>query len=315
MAAQTHLLAQQIRDKVDNSAAKGRWSDFQWVSETASTNKDLIDVAQKNGPAGVLLADFQTAGQGRCNRSWVTKPGEAILMSLALKGLQPLEAASTLSTFAASVALVLNRFCDQQVQIKWPNDLVVGHRKLAGVLAQYGSETLVIGMGLNVFSVPEEVLVANTRAASNLNQNQGSPTFADSSRVGRAGRAEGAGEAERAGGAGRASGAGEVRDSSALAPICLKEIAGSTQLDRADIAADILISFDNLLKKPARMQRELVAQNSATLNKRVRVIEADREITGVAIRFDDNGALVVQSAAGQSTHFAGDVVHLRPYEV
>ncbi len=131
-----------------------------WVDETGSTNADLLAAASSRARAGsVLLADHQTAGRGRRDRTWVTAPGDAVLVSVLVDFDAAEDAAAVATTLMATAAVeALAGFGFGAVAIKWPNDLVVGepgqHRKLAGILAQAatadGRLRAVIGMGLNI---------------------------------------------------------------------------------------------------------------------------------------------------------------------
>jgi BirA family biotin operon repressor/biotin-[acetyl-CoA-carboxylase] ligase len=130
------------------------------VSETGSTNEDLLAAATAGAENGsVFVADHQRAGRGRRDRSWVTAPGDALLVSVLLDFDDAEEAAALATTLIATCAVeALHGLGYDTVRIKWPNDLVVGepgrHRKLAGILAQAatvdGRVRVVIGMGLNL---------------------------------------------------------------------------------------------------------------------------------------------------------------------
>jgi BirA family transcriptional regulator, biotin operon repressor / biotin---[acetyl-CoA-carboxylase] ligase len=139
---------------------------FRWrverVESTGSTNADLVDAARAGAPDGlVLVTDHQTAGRGRLGRSWQAPPGASILVSVLLR--PPLGAALHGATQALGLAAraACTDIAGVTPDVKWPNDLLVGDRKLAGVLAESVVEggvvtALVIGMGLNV-NWPAEV--------------------------------------------------------------------------------------------------------------------------------------------------------------
>jgi BirA family biotin operon repressor/biotin-[acetyl-CoA-carboxylase] ligase len=118
------------------------------VIETGSTQTDLLSLVRVRQPQGRLLrvAIVQTAGRGRQGRRWHVAPGAGLQFSLAC----PL-------TLAAGVALA-EALGDvaPDVQLKWPNDLLLAQRKLGGVLAELatdreGLRTLVIGVGINLW--------------------------------------------------------------------------------------------------------------------------------------------------------------------
>ena len=124
---------------------------------TVSTNEDLVTRARAHQPARRLLraADFQSAGRGRKQRAWHAAPGGALLFSVAI----PLTATSRSLppvTLACGVAIAESlRGHGVSVQLKWPNDIRIGGRKLGGILTELvadrsGSQTLVVGVGINL---------------------------------------------------------------------------------------------------------------------------------------------------------------------
>lgn len=133
-----------------------------WVEETGSTNADLLALAALGAPEGTtIVADFQTAGRGRLDRSWIAAPGSALLCSVLLRPGQAL-AAPWWATAAVAVAAAeaTASLTGIAVRIKWPNDLaVVGaegdERKLGGILTQAtdvgtSAAALVVGLGCNL---------------------------------------------------------------------------------------------------------------------------------------------------------------------
>jgi len=124
-----------------------------------STNRYLLDEARAGAPEGVVaVADHQTAGRGRQGRSWVAPPGGSLLVSVLLRPRaehRPLVMAAAGLALADGVAAVAG-FAPE---LKWPNDLVVESRKLAGILAEVDSDAVVVGAGCNVewHEVPTEV--------------------------------------------------------------------------------------------------------------------------------------------------------------
>jgi BirA family biotin operon repressor/biotin-[acetyl-CoA-carboxylase] ligase len=141
-----------------------------YVDETGSTNSDLLGMARTGAPTGtVLRAGHQTAGRGRLGRSWVAPPGAALLVSILLR---PADGPSFWDTagVAVAAAAACRNLCAVQPLLKWPNDLVVGDRKLAGILAEAdaGTGAVVVGMGLNVTMPPTPELGARAVALSHL---------------------------------------------------------------------------------------------------------------------------------------------------
>ncbi len=125
---------------------------------TGSTNDEAITWAEHGAPDWALVvADEQTAGRGRTGRRWITPPGSALAFSLILRPrpaeLPYLARATALGALAVCQALFTEYGLDAQV--KWPNDVLVSRRQLAGVLAETqwnGAQptALVLGIGINV---------------------------------------------------------------------------------------------------------------------------------------------------------------------
>jgi BirA family biotin operon repressor/biotin-[acetyl-CoA-carboxylase] ligase len=130
------------------------------VPVTGSTNDDVMRMVREDADSGVVLAaEIQTAGRGRLGRSWLSTPGGALTFSLLWRfpfGMQRLSAL----TLAVGVALGrgLDNLGARGMQLKWPNDLMSGGRKLCGVLVETtGSDAAsaaVIGIGVNVLLPP-----------------------------------------------------------------------------------------------------------------------------------------------------------------
>jgi BirA family biotin operon repressor/biotin-[acetyl-CoA-carboxylase] ligase len=133
------------------------------VAETGSTNADLLArIDSLNGPT-LRIAENQTAGRGRAGRSWLSKPGAALMFSLAWRFKGPLHKLTGLP-MAVGVALAETiASLGVPVQIKWPNDLLRDGAKLAGILVetQKADDAIwaVIGCGINLL-MPDELEAA-----------------------------------------------------------------------------------------------------------------------------------------------------------
>ncbi len=150
--------------------------EVRYVEETGSTNDDLSRLARSGAPVGtVLWAGHQTAGRGRLGRTWEAPPHSSLLVSVLLAA----EPAPFVAT--ARVALAAADACREltgvEAALKWPNDLMVGDRKLAGLLAetQVGSSTLVVGVGCNVAWPPPAERPAELGGAVALSDLVGQP--------------------------------------------------------------------------------------------------------------------------------------------
>jgi biotin-[acetyl-CoA-carboxylase] ligase BirA-like protein len=139
----------------------GFWREIRVVAETGSTNVHLADLARAGAEPGlVLVAEAQTAGRGRLDRAWTAPPRSGLFFSALLPpedsvtrlGWLPLLAGvavvSALRGFAELEGLGRGRMGD--AVLKWPNDVLIGERKLAGILAQRVDAGVIVGIGLNV---------------------------------------------------------------------------------------------------------------------------------------------------------------------
>jgi BirA family biotin operon repressor/biotin-[acetyl-CoA-carboxylase] ligase len=139
-------------------AASTRFADIRERPEVDSTNRHLMDLARSGAPEGVVVvADHQTAGRGRRGRAWDAAPGAALLASILLRPAAAGLAPEQRWLAPASVALAAVEACataGAAATIKWPNDLLLGGRKLAGILAEADAGAVVVGIGINVTGAP-----------------------------------------------------------------------------------------------------------------------------------------------------------------
>jgi BirA family biotin operon repressor/biotin-[acetyl-CoA-carboxylase] ligase len=151
-------------------ARLGPFGSVHFFSEVASTN----DLAVPLPEAAVVLADRQTAGRGRRGHGWFSPPGSGLYASVVLapgRSSDP-KRATVLLTLAAGVALAegIDAASGLRVDLKWPNDLYVSRRKLAGILAEASGDRVVLGFGINtsVASYPPELHERVTSIESEL---------------------------------------------------------------------------------------------------------------------------------------------------
>jgi len=130
-----------------------------------STNRYLLDVARAGAPDGVVaVADHQTAGRGRLGRVWEATPGSALLVSVLLRpSLGPDRIGLVTMATGLALADAVLEVAGVTAGLKWPNDLVVHDRKLAGLLAEAELgpgvvRAVVVGVGCNLVAaaIPPE---------------------------------------------------------------------------------------------------------------------------------------------------------------
>ena len=153
-----------------------------WVETTGSTNADLLQAALDDAPNRlVLVADHQSAGRGRLDRTWEAPAGVNLLVSVLIRTVPafPHQLTQAVAVAAAETCEAVAARCGGhlQVDLKWPNDVLIGGRKLAGILASAGSmptlrsgrrddvgvrnpsqsgpDFVVVGLGLNIGWAPD----------------------------------------------------------------------------------------------------------------------------------------------------------------
>jgi BirA family transcriptional regulator, biotin operon repressor / biotin---[acetyl-CoA-carboxylase] ligase len=256
------------------------WRDVRVVAQTGSSNTDLLAAARDGAPEGVVLAaESQTAGRGRLGRRWVSPPRAALTFSVLLrprgvpagsKGWVPLLA-------GVAVATALRAETGLDARLKWPNDVLLGGAKVAGILAEQSGDAIVIGAGINVSGRQDELPAAGATSLA----------MAGAARIDREHLLVGVlAELERwylawLGTAGPCT-----------EPAAGPEFAGP-DADACGLRAEY-----------RRLSGTMGAQVSVSL-------PGGEVLTGTAQDVDDAGRLVVLAASGLVAVSAGDVVHLR----
>ncbi len=260
------------------ASAGPRWRDVTVVESTGSTNLDLVEgVRAGQAPGRVLIADLQTAGRGRHQRSWSAPAGTQLAISVSVE--IPAAAAHRLGwlTLAAgsAAAAAVRSTTGVAAVLKWPNDLMIEAApdrrsgKVAGLLAELvapapgagGGMVAVIGLGLNVTLSADELPVPTATSLA------------------------------------LAGGSGAAPDRTELA------IAYLAQLDRA---------LDTWATDPVATRAAYLAVCD-TVGREVTVHLPDGvALAGTAVDVDAEGRIVVQAADGRRALSAGDVTHLRP---
>ncbi|MDM4722476.1 biotin--[acetyl-CoA-carboxylase] ligase [Micromonospora sp. WMMA1363] len=267
-------------------APHGPWARLELRTETGSTNADAVEAARSGEPEGlVVVAERQTAGRGRRGRAWQSPARAGIATSVLLRpgeavpdrGWPPAPpAAYGWLSLLAGVALVeaVARLAELDATLKWPNDLLLGDAKCAGILAEAvpaarpaEPPAVVLGIGLNV-----------TLRADELPENH---TGLSATSLQRAGAA--------------------ATDRDPLLRALLRGVADWYGRWRA-AGGD---AVDSGL-------HDAYLASCVTVGRRVRVLLPDGgELTGTATGVDPEGHLLVTTPAGDHRLTAGDVRHLR----
>ncbi len=140
----------------------GRYPTF--LAECSSTNDEALRLAEAGAPEGTLVvANVQRAGRGRLGRTWLSEPGQGLLFSLVARPQLPPEVAATLPLVAGlAVTAALREAGAPEAGLKWPNDVLLGERKVCGILCEAqtsarGIEGIIVGIGVNTGAVPESL--------------------------------------------------------------------------------------------------------------------------------------------------------------
>lgn len=251
------------------------WTSVDVVASCPSTNAELAERARAGAPAGaVLVAEHQTAGRGRLDRSWVTPPGTALTFSVLLSPDRVPAVRWPWLPLLAGIAVseAVRRVTGVACSLKWPNDVLVEDpsgqdRKLAGILVERverpSGAVAVVGVGLNVSQTPEDLPVPT--ATSLL--------------------AEGASTTDRT--------------------VILREVLRSLEA--------LFVQWQADLGDPRLGLVESYVRRCGTLGREVRVsLPSGEQVVGTAAGIDTDGRLEVLTGSGPRILGAGDVVHVRP---
>ena len=261
----------------------GLWRAVEVVGRTGSTNADLLARALDGEAEGVVLAaEEQRAGRGRMGRTWVSPARAALTFSLLVRPAVPQARWGWLPLLTGvAVASAVTAVTGVETQLKWPNDVLAGAAKLAGILAESAGDAIVVGVGLNVSTEPGELPPPGPGALP-----------ATSLRI-----------------AGwPAAHAADVTDV-------------TDAMDRERLLLAILDGFERRYQAwrqaagdPGRSGlRAEYTKLSGTIGRRVRAeLPGGQLLSGLAVGVDPDGRLLVRASPGAELPVAaGDVVHLR----
>jgi BirA family biotin operon repressor/biotin-[acetyl-CoA-carboxylase] ligase len=132
------------------------------MEETSSTQ---IELANNFHAGKVLVAEYQTAGRGRLDRKFEVPPRKGLTFSFAIDSKKDFSWIPLITGLA--VAEAINKYIGKEkVDIKWPNDLLIDNKKLAGILSEKVGDGVVVGVGINIFQTQTELPIENAISLS-----------------------------------------------------------------------------------------------------------------------------------------------------
>ncbi|MEQ6902415.1 biotin--[acetyl-CoA-carboxylase] ligase [Nocardioides sp. YIM 152588] len=244
------------------------------LAEAPSTNAVATARAREGAAEGLLVvADHQSAGRGRLDRTWQTPPGVAVTFSLLLRPTVPPASWPWLPLLVGhNVAKALVSL-GYDAAVKWPNDVLIGTRKVAGILVERvetpSGAAAVVGVGINVLTAAEELPVETATSLALARAEAGAPAAApDRTRV------------------------------LTAVVLAIREGFDAWQAGGEIATAGLRASY---------------VRRCATVGADVRVeLPGGGALTGRATDVDPDGRLVVETAGGVERVGAGDVIHVRP---
>ncbi|MEO0023581.1 MAG: hypothetical protein RL196_22 [Actinomycetota bacterium] len=284
-----------------------------WINETGSTNSDLLSAAVTGGAANwpdfsVYVTGFQNAGRGRSGRQWLAPSGSSLFVSVLVRRNEvPIENLGWLPLLAglAMSRAVKDRLLDpwgttsgragitgtpgdepvsaealvkaQAIGVKWPNDVLVGEQKISGVLSELLPDLsgVVVGAGLNLTLTREQLPVETATSLALI----GDETA-------------------------------EAQAGGAIDSETLDDVLSRYLLALRDLLSDFTAYAGDAALAGLQAQ---VSRGCITLGQQVRaILPGDQELWGTARSIDNQGRLVIETAAGEFVPIsAGDIVHLR----
>ncbi|MBO0794484.1 MAG: biotin--[acetyl-CoA-carboxylase] ligase [Ktedonobacteraceae bacterium] len=171
--AAAKLNIDELRDLL-HTQLLGTGNHLLYRSSIDSTNTEALRIARQGTAEGVVvLADNQTAGKGRVGRRWLDLPGGGALSSTILQPHFP----TYLLIMIAALAVVdaIKETCNITATLKWPNDVLIGDRKVAGILIETshdstGHMVAVVGIGINVNGRIDQLVGADQLLATRLEE-------------------------------------------------------------------------------------------------------------------------------------------------
>lgn len=226
------------------------------VSSTMAVLADLVSTGAVQGTT--VVAGYQTAGRGRGSRTWIAPPHTALLASVLLRPKLSYQQISPLSMLVAdSIAASISGLYGLEAKIKWPNDVLIGGRKVSGVLIQTRMQpedmAIVVGVGINANMALADLSPDGTSLLKEL---------------------------------------GEPVDRDALMRRVLNELDAR---------------YQEMLMDSIEPRWPLIQHRLAMVGEVVRVVEGSERVTGLLMRVDPDGALMLDCCGVSRRIVVGDM--------
>ena len=159
-AAPDALIADDLCARLDNAQTIGK--SIRVLEQTTSTNDEAAQAARNGDDGLVIFAETQTAGRGRLGRAWHSAAGKGLWFSILLRpSFAPSECTRLTVAAATALARAVQAVAGLEAQVKWPNDIFINGRKVAGILMELSAEVdhihhVVIGVGMDVNQTASE---------------------------------------------------------------------------------------------------------------------------------------------------------------
>ena len=149
-----------LNEEIINAGVSPYWR-VRVINETTSTQSDLAKIINSgNAQSGeVLVSEYQSAGRGRLDRSFIAPPKSSLLFSLYIENEINLSWIPLIAGIAVCNAINFTK-------LKWPNDIQIENKKCGGILAEKVSNGVIIGIGLNIFQTPDELPIPEATSLS-----------------------------------------------------------------------------------------------------------------------------------------------------
>jgi BirA family transcriptional regulator, biotin operon repressor / biotin---[acetyl-CoA-carboxylase] ligase len=187
-------MASDLSDEILERALTGRFGRYRRVYDSIdSTNLEALRWAAEEGAAegSLVVSDEQTAGRGRWGRSWVAAPGSSLLFSVVLRPTDSIEPGLLTTVAGLAVADGIQSASGLSTLLKWPNDVLVAGRKVAGILVEARSgasagddpgDAVVMGAGINLHwrrnEIPADLGESATSIAAEVGRGRGEAGWA-----------------------------------------------------------------------------------------------------------------------------------------